>query len=107
MELKTKNHPQVQDVTRTQDGQQIGVGYYILLQADIEVGRLLVVDTGSGTSAEHWDLWSSYRQPSWSNTKQDLSFTYNGEPISLTDFQRGIGSGSTYIIAQCSQQTNR
>lgn len=100
-----KNKKEEQDITRSQDGQQIGVGYYTLRQATIEVGRLLVVETNQGTSTEHWDLSPRFRQPSWSNTRQDIVFEYKGEPISLKEFVQGIRTGCTYIIAQCKHQT--
>ncbi|XXY45975.1 hypothetical protein WME91_38825 [Sorangium sp. So ce269] len=103
----SKSHHEEQDMTRTQDGQQIGVGYYALRQATIQVGRLLVVEIRPGMSTEHWDLWAGFRQPSWSNTRQDISFEYKGEPISVKDFQQGIRAGCTYIIAQCEHQTNQ
>jgi hypothetical protein len=103
---RMKNTTEGRDITRSQDSQQIGVGYYILRQATIQVGRLLVVETRSGASTEHWDLWFGFRQPSWANTQQDITFQYEGEPISVTQFQQGISTGSTYIIAQCEQQAN-
>jgi subtilisin family serine protease len=94
-----------QDMTRGQDDQQIAVGFYILYQADLQIGRLLVVPERVGTS-EHWDLWSAFRQPSSLNTRQELIFSYVGQPISVEEFKRNIDTGSTYIIAQCQQQTN-
>src|SRR5690349_6487479 len=96
-----------QDMTRQQDGQQIGVGYFILRQGLIQVGRLLVITSRTqGTSTEHWDLWSTFRQPSCLNVRQDISFEYQREPIPEAEFKNCISAGSTYIFAQCQKQIN-
>lgn len=101
-----KGKAEGRDMTRKQDGQQIAVGYYQLYQGTIQVGRLLVIESLPGNSAEHWDLWSTFRQPSVYNVRQEILYVYVSEPISEAEFTRDILTGSTYIIAKCQQQTN-
>ncbi|MBK8254510.1 MAG: hypothetical protein IPK82_17810 [Polyangiaceae bacterium] len=82
------------------DGQQIGIGLFQLFQGGLQVGRLLVQHVGE-LMEEHWDLWQTFRQPSWVNVRQDLMFEYVGEPIGLEDYRSTIRPQSTYIIASC------
>jgi hypothetical protein len=106
------NNPQAQgvktgnerDYVKEKDGQQLAVGFYNLHQGGIQVGRVLVVGSVVD-SVEHWDLWEQYRQPSWANQKQEISFEYTGEPISVAEFEGTIGPKSTYIVAECRQVT--
>lgn len=100
----TKSHRKDQDLVREKDGQQIGVGYFTLIQGGIQTGRLLVVPDG-GLMVEHWDLWQAFRQPSWALTRQELTFEYVGEPIGVTEFTSAIGQNSTYIVARCQTVT--
>ena len=90
------------DHVRERDGQQLGVGLFTLFQGEIEVGRVLVVEEGSDM-VEHWDLWTTFRQPSWANRDQGIQFLYTGEPTKLEEFRATIGGRSTYIVARCTQ----
>ena len=74
------------DHVRERDGQQLGVGLFTLFQGEIEVGRVLVVEEGSDM-VEHWDLWTTFRQPSWANRDQGIQFLYTGEPTKLEEFR--------------------
>ena len=90
------------DHVRERDGQQLGVGLFWLYQADLQVGRVLVLEEGSDM-VEHWDLWTAFRQPSWANRDQGLQFIYTAESMSLKEFRATIGGRSTYIVARCTQ----
>lgn len=99
---ETKGPVGDQDLVREKDGKQIGVGFFTLIQNGIQTGRLLVVPD-KGIMVEHWDLWRMFRQPSWALTRQEITFEYVGEPISVAEFMRDIGANSTYIVAKCEQ----
>ena len=90
------------DHVRERDGQQLGVGLYSLFQADLQVGRVLVLEDGNDM-VEHWDLWNGFRQPSWANRDVGLQFIYTGEPTKLEAFRAAIGGRNTYIVARCTQ----
>ena len=81
------------------------LGVYKLFQSE-EVGKLYVEEmAGPSHTHEHWILYSSYRWPSQEYPQQQIAFTYQGSPGRLEDFLSGAPSGSTYVIADCSQST--
>jgi subtilisin family serine protease len=85
---------------------QIWPGIYTLEQDEVVVGRLFVEQlSGPAHTKEHWLLYSSYRWPSETYPKQNITFSYEGAPGLLQDFLRDPPAGSAYIIASCDQQT--
>ena len=93
-------------MARSQDGLQVGIGFYVVKQFEDQVGRLLVEEISAGKTIEHWDLWATYRQPSRFNISQELVIEYQAASMKLSDFKDGFTTGSTYIVAQCEQNTN-
>ena len=86
-------------------GVQIMSGVYGLHQDD-EVGQLFVEELGGPTrTREHWILYEAYRWPSEEYPTQQLTFKYQGPPADLPAFLKSAPPGSTYVIADCSQQT--
>lgn len=102
---ETRTNRNDQDLVREKDGKQIGIGYYTLIQNGMQTGRLLVVreSENSDVMVEHWELFHSFRQPSWALTSQGITFEYVGEPISLATYTGAIARNSTYIVARCQQ----
>ncbi|MFO0593220.1 MAG: hypothetical protein U0441_37105 [Polyangiaceae bacterium] len=86
-------------------GVQIMLGVYRLFQ-EREVGQLYVEELAGPTKTrEHWILYGAYRWPSAEYPTQQLTFRYQGPPADLSEFLKGAPSGSTYVVADCSQQT--
>lgn len=91
---------------RPADATQIMAGEYTIKQSGTQVGKLYVEELSGPThTKEHWLLFSGYRWPSLGNQTQSLDFEYKGAPGRLNDFLDAPPSGSTYIIADCQQQT--
>jgi subtilisin family serine protease len=93
------------DLSRPADAVQLGVGLYNIIQADVVVGTVLVVDLGSGHTAEHWGLYPSYRWPSSLNPRQTTMHDYQGAAVDPARFKDSLPRGTTYVVADCVQST--
>lgn len=93
------------DLARPQDAVQLGDGLFELYQANVVVGRVLVEHPSPTQTLEHWGLYTSYRWPSSLNPRQETRFEYRGAAISASSFKDSLPSGSTYVIADCRQET--
>lgn len=92
---------------RRSDSVQIYEGYYHLLQNSEIVGKLLVKPgTSTDDKTEHWGLYATYRWPSDRNTRESLTFDYQGPhgTLGVTEFKSSLPSGTIYVVASCHQE---
>lgn len=88
-------------------GVQIMAGEYTLHQGETLVGKLFVEEVlGPTRTREHWMLYAAYRWPSVEFPVQEILFRRTGEGTNAEDFLHvPPPPGSTYVIAECAQQT--
>ncbi len=107
----TRNAEHAPNGSRHTDRHQVDIGTYNLLQGGQVVGELIVREDPAHPGdvnhrVEHWGLYSSFANPSPSNSDTTLRFVYTRMEYAETveDFLRHLSTigGVRYIMASCS-----